>query len=74
MLVKQISSVWTVSSLVLLVIPGATVEAQVAELSLYALDTDLELAPGLAREAVMSAIEGHIIGEGQVTGIFESEG
>ena len=42
--------------------------------SLYALDTDLELAAGLAREAVMSAIEGHIIGEGQVTGIFESEG
>ncbi len=41
--------------------------------SLYALDTDLELASGLAREAVMLAIEGHIIGEGQVTGIFESE-
>lgn len=26
-----------------------------------------------ARDAVMSAIEGHIIGEGRVTGIFERE-
>ena len=41
--------------------------------SVYALDTDLELAAGLGRDGVMSAIEGHIIGEGQVTGIFERE-
>ena len=37
-------------------------------------DADLELAEGLARDAVMSAVEGHIIGEGKVTGIFEREG
>ena len=41
--------------------------------SLYALDADLDLAGGLGRDAVMSAIDGHVIGEGQVTGIFERE-
>jgi phosphatidylethanolamine-binding protein (PEBP) family uncharacterized protein len=34
----------------------------------------LHLAEGLGRDEVMSAFEGHIIGEGQVTGISEREG
>jgi len=37
----------------------------------YALDSDLQLAEGLSREDLMSAIEGHIVGEGRLTGIFE---
>ena len=41
--------------------------------ALYALDADLDLAEGLSREEVMAAIEDHIIGAGQVTGIFERE-
>ena len=39
----------------------------------YALDADLDLAEGLSREELISAIEGHVIGQGQVTGLFERE-
>ena len=106
MLVKQILSLCAVLSPVVLALPAATVEAQVAELtvgsaafadgeaipirnSAYGDNLSpgimrsgtpegteafaLELVAGLSRDAVMSAIEGHIIGEGQVTGIFERE-
>ena len=51
--------------------PGAGVHHYV--FSLYALDAAPGLGEGLSRDAVMSAIEGHIIGEGRVTGIFERE-
>ncbi len=41
--------------------------------TVYALNSDLELAEGLSRDDVVSAIEGHIVGQGQVTGVFERE-
>ena len=62
-LVKQILSVWAALSLVTLTFPGATIEAQVAELTVRS----------SGRDAVRSAIDGHIIGEGRVTGVFERE-
>lgn len=42
--------------------------------TVYALDTDLDLAPGLGRDEVVAAMEGHVIGQGQLTGLFEQEG
>ena len=39
----------------------------------YALDADLELAEGLSREELISAIEGHVVGQGQLTGLYEGE-
>jgi len=36
----------------------------------YALDTVLELPPGATNKEVLSALEGHIVGEGSLTGIY----
>ena len=38
---------------------------------LYALDTELDLAAGLNKEAVLGAIAGHVIGEGELVGTYE---
>lgn len=37
---------------------------------LYALDTDLNLTPGASRRDLEGAMEGHIIGEGQLMGLY----
>lgn len=42
--------------------------------TVYALDADLDLAPGLGRDELMAAMEGHVIAQGAVTGVFEQEG
>jgi Raf kinase inhibitor-like YbhB/YbcL family protein len=39
---------------------------------LYALDIRLNLPPRAARKEVESAIEGHIVGEGRIVGIYQS--
>jgi Raf kinase inhibitor-like YbhB/YbcL family protein len=38
---------------------------------LYALDLKLDLAPGATKEAVMAAIQGHILGQAEVMGRYE---
>lgn len=38
---------------------------------LYAVDARLNLAPGLDKRALLAAMEGHIIGEGEVVGTFQ---
>ncbi|MEI8198307.1 MAG: YbhB/YbcL family Raf kinase inhibitor-like protein, partial [Phycisphaerae bacterium] len=38
---------------------------------LYALDQPLPLAPGLSKEAVLAAMRGHVIGEGELIGTYE---
>jgi Raf kinase inhibitor-like YbhB/YbcL family protein len=38
---------------------------------LYALDTDLELEPGAAREQLESEMEGHILTEAELMGLYE---
>lgn len=37
---------------------------------LYALDTALSLKPGASREDVLSAIKGHVLANGELTGIY----
>lgn len=39
--------------------------------TVYALDTDLEIAEGQNRDQVMAAIEDHIIGQGSITGTYQ---
>ena len=39
--------------------------------TVYALDADLPLEPGLNRTQLMEAIKGHIIGQGSLVGIYE---
>jgi Raf kinase inhibitor-like YbhB/YbcL family protein len=38
---------------------------------LYALDTELDLEPGAAREQLENEIEGHVLGEAQLMGTYE---
>jgi Raf kinase inhibitor-like YbhB/YbcL family protein len=38
---------------------------------LYALDTELDLEPGAAREQLEEAIEGHVLGRAQLIGTYE---
>ena len=38
---------------------------------LYALDTDLDLEPGAAREQLEEAMEGHMLAEAQLMGTYE---
>jgi Raf kinase inhibitor-like YbhB/YbcL family protein len=38
---------------------------------LYALDTDLDLEPGAAREQLEDEIEGHVLAEAQLMGTYE---
>ena len=40
---------------------------------LFALNTTLELEPGADREAVLEAIDGHVLGEGQLMGIYRRQ-
>jgi len=37
----------------------------------YALDTDLGLKPGLTRADLLAAIDGHVIGQGEIVSIYE---
>ena len=37
----------------------------------YALDADLGLKPGLTRADLLSAIQGHVIGQGEIVSIYE---
>ena len=39
--------------------------------TVYALDADLPLAPGLNRNQLMEAIKGHIIGQGALVSLYE---
>ncbi|MGE0707553.1 MAG: hypothetical protein AB7N76_10585 [Planctomycetota bacterium] len=38
---------------------------------LYALDAPLELAPGAEKKALLAAMEGHVLGQGELTGTYE---
>jgi Raf kinase inhibitor-like YbhB/YbcL family protein len=38
---------------------------------LYALDTDLDLERGAAREQLQDALDGHVLGEARLMGIYE---
>jgi len=38
---------------------------------LYALDTDLQLPPGATKQDLLRAMEGHIIAEGQLMGVYQ---
>lgn len=40
---------------------------------LYALDRKLEAKPGLSRKQLLAAMEGHVLGEGQLMGTFEAQ-
>lgn len=42
--------------------------------TLYALDTQPDLPPGASRKELMKAVNGHILGRGQLTGRFASGG
>lgn len=37
---------------------------------LYALDATLDLAPGASKEALLDAVQGHVLAEGQLTGTY----
>jgi len=41
--------------------------------TLYALDTSLNLAPGASKAQLLQAIEGHIIGQGQLVGLYQNQ-
>ncbi len=40
---------------------------------LYALDADLGLEPGLSKKDLLKAMEGHIIGKGELVGTYSRE-
>lgn len=40
--------------------------------TLYALDTRLDLAPGVAKQQVLEAIEGHVLAQTQLVGMYTS--
>jgi hypothetical protein len=37
---------------------------------LYALDQQLDLKPGASKDQLLAAMQGHILGEGQLIGIY----
>ena len=39
--------------------------------AVYALDTELDLPPGLDRDELLAAIDGHVIGEGALVPVYE---
>jgi hypothetical protein len=41
---------------------------------IYALDTTLTLPPGATRKELLKAIEGHVIGEGELMGVYGRKG
>jgi len=36
----------------------------------YALDTDLNLSPGITKQQLASGVTGHVLAEGQLTGFY----
>lgn len=40
---------------------------------LYALDTELDLEAGADKEALLAAMEGHVLAQGQLMGVYERE-
>jgi Raf kinase inhibitor-like YbhB/YbcL family protein len=41
--------------------------------TVYALDADLDLQPGLDRNALLKAMEGHVIGQGEIVGLYQRQ-
>ena len=41
---------------------------------LFAIDADLDLKPGLNKTQLLEAIEGHVIGRGELIGTYENKG
>ena len=41
------------------------------QFTLYALDQPLDLEAGVAKDRLLEAMQGHIVGEGQLTGIYQ---
>ena len=41
------------------------------QFTLYALDKPLDLEAGVAKDRLLKAMQGHIVGEGQLTGIYQ---
>jgi Raf kinase inhibitor-like YbhB/YbcL family protein len=39
----------------------------------YALDSALDLQPGLDRNALLKAMEGHIVGQGEIVGLYQRQ-
>lgn len=37
----------------------------------YALDAELEVSPGLSKDQLLAAIEGHVLNEGELVGTYE---
>jgi Raf kinase inhibitor-like YbhB/YbcL family protein len=52
--------------------PGSSAHRYI--FTLYALDTQPDLPPGASRKELMKAMNGHILGQGQLTGRFASGG
>lgn len=42
--------------------------------TLYALDLELELAPGASKDELLAAIQGHVLGGSQVVGLYRRGG
>jgi len=40
---------------------------------LYALDTKLSLKPGLSKDELLKAMEGHVVGEGELMGTYQRQ-
>lgn len=42
--------------------------------TLYALDVELELAPGASKDELLAAMQGHVLGGGQLVGLYRRGG
>lgn len=51
--------------------PPANGQLHAYHFTIYALDADLDLAPGLNKAELMAAMEGHILGTGMLMGHYE---
>lgn len=51
--------------------PPANGELHQYDFRVYALDADLDLQPGLNKDGLLAAIEGHVIGTGMLMGHYE---
>ena len=51
--------------------PPANGQLHAYHFRIYALDADLDLEPGLNKEALLEAIDGHVLGTGMLMGHYE---
>lgn len=51
--------------------PGGTVHHY--DFAVFALDTELDLPPGLTRDELLEAIEGHVIGQGNMVPLYRRQ-